>query len=61
MQQHPRTHSTSLGVETMSSSTVTPSRRIRHDARDSLAVMVFSGLTSCLVAVLLGLLVRLGN
>ena len=45
----------------MSSNTVTPSRRIRHDARDSLAVMVFSGLSSCVVAVLLGVLVRLGS
>jgi hypothetical protein len=43
------------------SNTVTPARRVRHDARDSLAVMVFSGLTSFVVAVLLALVVRLGN
>ncbi len=43
------------------SGAVTPARRVRHEARDSLAVMAFSGATSCVVAVLLAVLVRLGN
>jgi hypothetical protein len=42
----------------MSQSTVTPPRRVRHEVRDSLAVMAFSALSSCGVAVLLTLLVR---
>ncbi len=42
----------------MSEGTVTPARRVRHDFRDSLAVMAFSALSSCGVAVLLTLLVR---
>jgi len=45
----------------MSESTVTRARRVRHDVRDSLAVMAFSGLASCVVALLLMLLVRLGS
>lgn len=45
----------------MSASTVTPARRVRHDFRDSIAVMVFSGLSSCLFALLLTLVIRLGN
>ena len=45
----------------MTGSTVTPARRVRHDVRDSLAVMAFSGLASCAVALLLMFLVRLGN
>ncbi len=45
----------------MSGSTVTPARRVRHEFRDSLAVMVFSALASCTLAVLLMLVVRLGN
>lgn len=45
----------------MSGSTITPARRVRHDVRDSIAVMVFSAATSCAVALLLLLLVRLGN
>ena len=45
----------------MAARTVTPTRRVRHDARDSIAVMVFSGATSCVVALLLALVVRLGN
>ncbi len=36
-------------------------RRVRHDLRDSLTVMAFSALTSCGVAVLLAVAVRLGN
>ncbi len=43
----------------MSDSTITPSRRVRHEVRDSIAVMAFSALTSCGVAVLLTLLVRI--
>ncbi len=45
----------------MSGSTITPARRVRHEVRDSLAVMVFSAATSCGVALLLMLVVRLGN
>jgi hypothetical protein len=45
----------------MSGSSVTPTRRVRHDLRDSLAVMAFSGITSCVVAVLLTVLARLGS
>ena len=43
------------------SSTVTPARRVRHEVRDSLAVMAFSAATSCAVAIFLTLVVRLGN
>jgi hypothetical protein len=46
------------GSNPMSESTITPARRVRHEVRDSLAVMAFSALTSCVVAVLLTLLVR---
>ena len=42
----------------MSDGSITPARRVRHDVRDSLAVMAFSALSSCGVAVLLTLLVR---
>ena len=42
----------------MSEGTITPSRRVRHEFRDSLAVMIFSALSSCGVAALLTLLVR---
>lgn len=45
----------------MSGSTVTPARRVRHEVRDSLAVMAFSAAASCVVALLLFLAVRLGN
>ena len=45
----------------MSGSTVTRTRRVRHDVRDSLAVMVFSALASSVVALLLMLIVRLGS
>ena len=45
----------------MSESMVTPARRVRHDVRDSVAVMVFSALTSCGIAVLLMIAVRVGN
>ncbi len=45
----------------MSGSTITPARRVRHDVRDSVAVMVFSAATSMAVALLLLLLVRLGS
>ena len=40
---------------------ITPARRVRHDARDSLTVMLFSALSSPAIAVLLALVVRLGN
>jgi hypothetical protein len=42
----------------MSEGTMTPVRRVRHEVRDSVAVMVFSALSSCGIAVLLTLLVR---
>jgi hypothetical protein len=45
----------------MATSSATPTRRVRQDARDSIAVMVFSGATSCVVAVLLAVVVRLGS
>ena len=40
---------------------VTPSRRVRHDLRDSVTVMAFSAAASCGLAVLLALAVRLGS
>ncbi len=40
---------------------ITPGRRVRHEVRDSLAVMAFSAATSCAVAALLTVLVRIGN
>ncbi len=40
---------------------VTPTRRVRHEVRDSLAVMAFSALASCTVAALLTVMVRFGN
>jgi hypothetical protein len=40
---------------------VTPKRRVRHEVRDSLAVMAFSALASCGFAALLTVMVRLGN
>ena len=45
----------------MSSSTATPARRVRHEVRDSLAVMCFSAAASSGLALLLVLVVRLGN
>ena len=42
----------------MSEHMITPARRVRHEVRDSIAVMAFSALSSCGVAVLLTLLVR---
>jgi hypothetical protein len=45
----------------MSGSTVTPVKRVRHEVRDSLAVMCFSAAASCGVALLLLVLVRVGN
>ena len=45
----------------MSQGMVTPVWRVRHEVRDSLAVMIFSALASCAVALLLLLAVRLGN
>jgi hypothetical protein len=43
------------------SEAITPARRVRHDLRDSVTVMVFSALASSGVAILLGLVVRVGN
>jgi hypothetical protein len=43
------------------SSTATPTRRVRHEVRDSLAVMIFSAAASCALALFLTLVVRLGN
>ena len=47
----------------MGGSTVTPApvRRVRQEVRDSVAVMVFSAAASVGVALLLLVLVRLGN
>ena len=45
----------------MSQGMITPVRRVRHEVRDSLAVMAFSAVTSVAVAILLMLLVRFGN
>ena len=47
----------------MIGSTVTPEpvRRVRHEVRDSVAVMLFSAAASVGVALLLLALVRLGN
>ena len=42
----------------MSESTITHGRRVRHEFRDSIAVMAFSAFSSVGVAVLLTLLVR---
>lgn len=43
------------------SHTVTPARRVRHEARDGIAVMAFSLVTSAGVALLFHLLVELGK
>ena len=43
------------------SQSITPARRVRHDLRDSLTVMLFSAAASSVVAVLLALMVRIGN
>jgi len=45
----------------MSGSAVTTTRRVRHEVRDSVAVMIFSLATSCGMAIGLMLVVRLGN
>ncbi len=45
----------------MNGSTVPPARRVRHELRDSLTVMAFSALASCATALMLLLMVRLGN
>ena len=42
----------------MSEGTITPARRVRHEVRDSIAVMTFSALSSVGIATLLTLLVR---
>ena len=46
---------------TVTRPTAVPHRRVRHELRDSLAVMGFSALASCLVAALLMIAVRLGS
>jgi len=51
-------HSDARGSNPMSEGTITPARRVRHEVRDSLAVMAFSALSSCGIAVLLTVLVR---
>lgn len=40
---------------------ITPGRRVRHEVRDGVAVMVFSAVSSCGVALLLTLVARLGS
>ncbi len=42
----------------MSEGMITPARRVRHEVRDSIAVMAFSALSSVGIAALLTLLVR---
>ncbi|HET8604677.1 MAG TPA: hypothetical protein VFM09_12170 [Marmoricola sp.] len=44
----------------MSTTTQQPVRRVRHEVRDGLVVMAFSATSSCLLALLLVLLPRLG-
>lgn len=39
----------------------TPHRRVRHELRDAVAVMLFSAGASCLLALALMLLVRSGS
>jgi hypothetical protein len=39
----------------------TPHRRVRHELRDAVAVMAFSAATSCALAGLLTLVVRVGG
>jgi len=39
----------------------TPRRRVRHEARDAVAVMAFSAVASSALAVLLTLVVRVGG
>jgi hypothetical protein len=40
---------------------ITPARRVRHDVRDGLMVMVFSLLTSIVLALVLTTLVHVGK
>ena len=54
----PKFHGNARGSNPMSHGTITPARRVRHEVRDSLAVMAFSALSSIGVAVLLTVLVR---
>ena len=42
----------------MSEGMITPARRVRHEVRDSIAVMAFSALSSFGIATLLTFLVR---
>jgi hypothetical protein len=49
------------GVAGSVSGPVTPARRVRHDVRDGLAVMLFSAATSVGLAVTLTLLAGLGK
>jgi hypothetical protein len=49
------------GVAGSVNAPVTPVRRVRHDVRDGLALMVFSAATSAGLAVTLTLLTGLGK
>jgi hypothetical protein len=49
------------GSTSTATEAITPGRRVRHEVRDGVAVMAFSLLTSCLVALLLMLVTRLGS
>ncbi len=41
--------------------TAVPVRRVRHEVRDSLTMMLFTAIASCGFAVLLMLVVQVGN
>lgn len=51
----------SLSLPAMPEDGCTHHRRVRHELRDALAVMGFSAVTSCLLALLLMLLMRTGG
>jgi hypothetical protein len=49
------------GISESAAGVVTPTRRVRHEMRDTLTVMAFSAAASAGVAGLLALVVRFGN
>ena len=49
------------GSTTTAPEAIPPGRRVRHEVRDGVAVMVFSAVSSCGVALLLMLVARLGS
>jgi hypothetical protein len=54
----PHENSNARGSNPMSEGMITPARRVRHEVRDSIAVMAFSALSSFGIAALLTFLVR---